>query len=287
LAEPAQFPVEQVEDGVGIARAHTVTKLGPEYRGHVLVGGSHGGIYAAYLAAKAGARAVILCDAGVGKDRAGIGGLDYLNRAGIAAATFDVHSARIADADDILRRGKISFVNEVARAQGCAPGQSVLDCARKMRRAPPARGEAPTYAESRFLLQDNPGGPEVWGIDSASLVRPEDTGQILVTASHGALLGGRPDNVLSVTPLAIAYNDAGVGADQAGIGRLAVLEARAIAAVTVAAASARIGDCRSAWETGVLSHLNAPALALGGRAGQSLKKFVEGILAAHRAQKRP
>ena len=55
--------------------ADSVTTLPANTRGEVLLSGSHGGSYSAYLAALAGARAVILNDAGVGRDRAGIGGL--------------------------------------------------------------------------------------------------------------------------------------------------------------------------------------------------------------------
>ena len=48
--------------------------------GKVLVAGSHGGVIAAYLGAKAGVHALVLNDAGLGKDRAGIAGLFYLEK---------------------------------------------------------------------------------------------------------------------------------------------------------------------------------------------------------------
>ena len=48
--------------------ADTITKLPPEAEGAVIVSGSHGGRYPGQLAAKAGARAVILNDGGVGRD---------------------------------------------------------------------------------------------------------------------------------------------------------------------------------------------------------------------------
>ena len=78
---------------VPIVVANSVTKLGPETRDAVLIGGSHGGVYAGYLAAKEGARAVILNNAGVGKDEAGIGSLAWLDKLGIPAATVDHRSA--------------------------------------------------------------------------------------------------------------------------------------------------------------------------------------------------
>src|SRR5580692_4856271 len=70
-----------------IVIADSITRVGPEASGAVVVNASHGGVYAAYLAAKLPAAAAIFNDAGVGKDRAGIGGLDYLDVLGIAAAT--------------------------------------------------------------------------------------------------------------------------------------------------------------------------------------------------------
>ena len=73
----------------------SITKLGPQFRGTVLVAGSHGGSYCGYLAALAGLRGVIFNDAGVGLDNAGIGALDYLQQLGMAAATIAHTSARI------------------------------------------------------------------------------------------------------------------------------------------------------------------------------------------------
>jgi len=43
---------------------------------------------------------VILNDAGVGRDRAGIGGLALLDTIGMSAATLSHRSARIGDGDD-------------------------------------------------------------------------------------------------------------------------------------------------------------------------------------------
>ncbi len=77
-----------------IAAVDSVTQPG-DAAGKVLVAGSHGGVIAAYLGAKSGAHALILNDAGLGKDRAGIAGLFYLDAIGMAAAAVDCNSARI------------------------------------------------------------------------------------------------------------------------------------------------------------------------------------------------
>lgn len=261
-----------------IAIADSVTKLGPEHRGKVLIGGSHGGVYAGYLAAKAGARAVILNDAGIGKDEAGCGSLAFLDGIGMAAATVDCRSARIGDGDDMAANGRISRVNETAAGVGCQAGQSAMDCAHAMLAATAPAGEPPVYEESRFLLRDSDDGPKVWGIDSVSLVRAEDAGQIVIAASHGGLLGGDPTTAIKVDALAAVFSDAGVGKDGVGITRLPAMDARGIAGATVDCQTARIGDARSVWETGVISHINDTAAAMGAAVGMTTKAFADCVI---------
>ena len=97
----------------------TVTKLGPEAVGRVVIAASHGGVYAGYEAAHAGVRGVILHDAGVGLDQAGIGCLAYLGGLGIAGATIDYRSATIGNGESMANDGVISFVNDTAARAGC------------------------------------------------------------------------------------------------------------------------------------------------------------------------
>ena len=111
----------------------------------VLVGGSHGGIVSAWFAARSGARAVILHDAGVGKDAAGIAGLRWLERIGMAAATVSHHSARIGDGADVLTSGVISHANAGARAVGVVAGMSCREAAERLTRATRSPGEVPDY----------------------------------------------------------------------------------------------------------------------------------------------
>ena len=259
----------------GIVTAASVTKLGPEHMDQVLIGGSHGGIYAGYLAAKAGARAIILNDAGGGLDNAGFASLAYLDALGRPGATVAHDSARIGDGDDMARRGVISHVNDRAAALGCAVGQSAMACAEAMRAAPLPSGAVPSYEEARFLFSEDGESPAIWGVDSASLLRPDDAGQVVLTASHGALLGGDAASAVKYDVLACAYNDAGVGIDDIGISRLPALDQRQIAAVTVDCRTARIGDVRTMWQGGVISHLNKTARRLDVAAGDSLRSFAQ------------
>jgi hypothetical protein len=130
----------------------------------------------------------------------------------------------------------------------------------------------PDLEETRSRLSAGP--PPVWAVDSASLVLPEDAGAIVITGSHGGLLGGRPETALKVDARAALYSDAGGGMDDAGISRLPALAARGIAAATVSAASARIGDAKSLYRDGVISHVNAVAAAAGARPGMTARDFV-------------
>ena len=258
-----------------IVIADSITRVGPEASDAVVVNASHGGVYAAYLAAKLHAAAAIFNDAGVGRDRAGIGGLDYLEEFGIAAATVGHDTARIGDGADMMARGVITHANGLAASLGVSRGQSCRDAAAALQRAQQTDRAPPEALEAAFLLIAE--APQVWALNSASLVLPEHSDSIVVTGSHGGLLGGRPETALKYDVLGALYNDAGIGIDEAGISRLRALDARGIAAATVSAASARIGDARSTYEDGIISRVNARAASLGLREGISAREFVAGL----------
>ncbi|MDP6030400.1 MAG: hypothetical protein QGG98_03165 [Pseudomonadales bacterium] len=265
-----------------IFTAPSITKLPENIAGRVLVSGSHGGIYPAYLAARSGVRGVVFNDAGGGCDDAGFASLPYLDNLGIPAATCSHLSACIGDGKDMMGRGKISRVNLVAAQLGSSVGQSVSETAGLMTFAGLRRFEAPVYQESRVCFLETGAEPGVWGIDSASLVQSGDIDQIIVTGSHGGLLGNDPATAIRVQVAACAFNDAGVGIDRVGITRLPVLNERGIAAVTVDCMSARIGDARSMWETGKISYVNQVSRAMGIAPGQSLPVFAEKVRRAIR-----
>jgi len=79
----------------GMLAVDSATRLGAEALEQVVVCGSHGGLYPAWLAARAGVRAVVLNDAGIGRHQAGIAGVMWLGHLGIAACAIDHRSARI------------------------------------------------------------------------------------------------------------------------------------------------------------------------------------------------
>lgn len=260
----------------------SVTTFGTDARGRAALAASHGGVYAAYLVAKAGLKAVILCDAGVGRERAGIGGLDYLDELGIAAAAVGHRSARIGDGADCHTRGVISFANRRAAEAGVRRDMAGREALEILSATPSAAASSPPpMSETRHRMEEAElSGVQVFTLDSNALVRPEDAGHIIVTGSHGGLLGGRPETAVKADVFAAVYNDADRGADDAGISRLPALDKRSIAGATVSAFSARIGDGLSTYRDGYVSAVNATAAALDGEIGISARELVARLVAA-------
>ncbi|MBU4611481.1 hypothetical protein IMZ29_13350 [Achromobacter sp. GG226] len=271
-----------VEPSVRVVVLDSITKLDAAHAGQVVVAASHGGAYPGYLAARGGVRAVILNDAGLGKDDAGIDALAFLAALGIPAAAAAHQSARIGDGADLLASGRLSRINAPAAGAGCQPGMAVAEAAQRLRVHRPLASAIgiPTQAEARHDLVPGAAVP-VAGLDSVSLLAPGDRGAIVVTASHGGVLAQSGSDSVAHPVLAVSFHDAGGGKDDAGYGRLPLLQARGLAAVTVAGHSARIGDARSCYVDGVLSRANACAQALGAREGMRLKAFIAGLLARH------
>ncbi len=253
------------------------TQLDAAARGAVVVCGSHGALYSAWLAARAGVRAIVFNDAGIGRHSAGIAGIAWLNNFEIAACAVDYRTARIADGAAMLESGVVTTVNDAAAAHGCLPGHTCRQVAKcLLENAPelPHAVDVPEIGLTRLRI-GNTGHREVWAIDSVALARPEDRRAIVVTGSHGGLLGGKADDgMLDVDVFAAFFNDAGGGEDDAGFARLPTLDPRGIAAATVSCNTARIGDGRSTYDTGVISRVNAVARRLDLKEGMSAREAV-------------
>ncbi len=98
-------------------------------------------------------------------------------------------------------------------------------------------------------------------VDSITELTADDAGCIAVSGSHGGLSSAR--YALAARPLLSVFNDAGGGLENAGVAALYFLQNHQLAACTVAHNSARIGDAHSTLATGIVSGLNAQAVALG------------------------
>ncbi len=262
---------------VRICTASSSATASSDCRGQVLVSGSYGGEYNAFHAGKWGLRGVILNDAGVGKNDAGIRGLAYLDRVGLAAAAADARTCHIGDAEHMLAHGIISHVNAAAQAVGCRPGDSALECAQRLRAAPIVESPMPEVRGGRRVLIRSSPAPAIICLDAAPMLEERDAEAIVITGSHAALFRGKPDGLVKPQVRAIFFSDAGVGLDRAGIARLSTLDERGIAAGCASAQSAEIGDAQSIYREGVLSHVNETAARLGVLAGQRIVDCVASL----------
>lgn len=260
----------------------SVTHLTAEARGRVAVCASHGAVYAAWYGAMKGVAALILNDAGIGRERAGISGLAWLDEVGVPAATVSHNSARIGWGADMPERGVLSFVNAAAASLGLRPGMACSAAIDLLQRAvlAPAPTPAPLDEARHEVIEAGDKGIRVFVLDSNGLVGKDDAGHVVVTASHGGLLAGKPETAVKSDVLAAVYVDADRGLDDAGISRLPALQARGIAGAMVSAFSARIGDGLSVWNDGFVSAINAEAARRGGAIGQSTRDFVAAIIAS-------
>lgn len=260
-------------DFANFKQVDSINHIDEADRGRVVLASSHAGLYCGYRAVRFALRGVILNDAGVGYREAGIAALPFCEAAGMPAASVSYLSARIGDCADMRARGVISHANAQARALGVVPGmacEAAVACLLQGPLVVPTPPEA--QRETRSVLTVN--GQAVVCIDSASLIQPEDAGKIVITGSHGGLIGGDARKAINVAAQLAVFNDAGVGIDRAGIGRLVPLDTRGIGAVTVSHLSARIGDGLSTYHDGVISHVNGQAAARGARVGMRLQAFV-------------
>ncbi len=260
--------------------ADSVTDVRPSRPGEVAVTGSHGGETAIRYAIQAALSGVIVNDAGVGCDGAGIAGLVIGDRAELAVAAVSHDTARIGDGEDTLASGVVTHVNRVAASRGVFVGMaaesaaSVLVGARSPGALPLPAWTSETRG-SRILLAS--GDPPVIGLDSASAVDPGDARSVIVAGSHGGLVGGAP---LRHPVLAAVFNDAGVGKEGAGIARLPRLDPLGIPALAASHETARIGDAAHTYAFGRVSHVNEAARACGVAPGQAVRDATA-ALAAH------
>lgn len=254
----------------------SISDFDPLLHTGVTLTGSHGAANIIDFLHGARLQGIVVNDAGSGKDDAGVSSLSLLDAFGLPAAAVSHRSSRIGLASDTLEYGLISRFNLSAARAGVSRGMTAINAADLLRLGqsviiPSMRQNL--EPDSRILLPGR--GRTVILADSASSVLPEDTGRIIVTGSHGGLVGGHACRSLSASAFAAFFNDAGRGSGNAGIARLTALQERGIAGIAVAADSARIGSALSTYKEGIVSALNDRALSLGILSGQSVLTAVE------------
>lgn len=93
-------------------------------------------------------------------------------------------------------------------------------------------------------------------LDSVALIDSTHAGTIVVTGSHGGRSAAGFVVDVREKPLAVFFNDAGGGKDNAGKVGLDMLQAIGVAAACYSHMSARIGDAQDGLDNGVLTDLN-------------------------------
>jgi len=205
-------------------------------------------------------------------NRAGVAGVMALDKIGMAAAAAAHTSCHIGSAQSMLEHGVISVANQTAQALGIEPEQPLTVAIAHLQQAPEPQGALPPITEARRIIEL--AGVRILLCDSASLVQTDDTDAIIIAGSHGALIGNKPARALKTNAKFAAFNDAGGGLDNVGIGRLPALQTRGVAAVTYSHNSAEIGSAQSAFSDGEISACNSLAQALGAHPGMSLRSFI-------------
>ncbi len=260
---------------------NSITDAGPKVEGAVGISGSHGGVYPAGVASAAGLRAAMFNDAGIGFENAGVGGVLALDSVGMAAAALDCMTCRIGSAEDALENGVVSVANAAAQALGVEAGMTAKMAAEFLDAASQPANRLSPPPEAQKIVQAERGPIHL--LDSASVVSPALDGEIIVTGSHGALIGGDPKRALKAKAHAAVFSDAGFGKDQIGVTRLPALQQLGVAAITASHETCRIGDAESIYETGVITGLNDVAAEIGARIGMSVKAFMLAAIISKRS----
>ena len=99
----------------------------------IIVSGSHGGTSSAGYALDVKVGAAFFNDAGIGKNRSGISGLELLQDADIIAIAVSHETAEIANAQDTYENGIVSFINACAEKAGIKKGMTVIDAVNILR----------------------------------------------------------------------------------------------------------------------------------------------------------
>ena len=112
-------------------------------------------------------------------------------------------------------------------------------------------------------------------LDSIALIDSSHAGTIVVTGSHGGRSAAGFVVDVSKKPLAVFFNDAGGGKDDAGKVGLGMLQAIGVPAACYSHMSARIGDAQDGLENGILTDMNDLAKQIG------VKKDMQVLQAIH------
>ena len=242
----------------------------PENTNPILVCASHcgdNGTFAAKLSG-CGVKAVFLNNAGIGKNQAGISGLEFYEAKNILACAVDHYSAEIGVAQDTWDSGIISHINALAEKAGIKVGNTVQDAVarilsvinlisfsqNKMRLESLNIEKKESEIAPKKQTQIQIAGKTITVTDSITFLDNSNTGDILVCGSHGGVSAGHYAQKFQLK--AVFFNDAGIGKNNAGIKSLDSLSDAGILACTVDCMSAEIFNGRDTLENGIITVCN-------------------------------
>ena len=104
-------------------------------------------------------------------------------------------------------------------------------------------------------------------LDSVALINSSHAGTIVVTGSHGGRSAAGFVVDVDKKPIAVFFNDAGGGKEDAGKVGLEMMQAIGVIAACYSHMSARIGDAQDGLENGILTDLNDSAESVGIKIG--------------------
>lgn len=101
-------------------------------------------------------------------------------------------------------------------------------------------------------------------LDSIAHISPDMAHAVVVSGSHGGVSAAQFVLALAPNlPLAVFFNDAGIGKDKAGTAALELLEGKGVICATYSHTSARIGDAQDGLNHGQISCVNHLAAQAG------------------------
>jgi uncharacterized protein YunC (DUF1805 family) len=124
--------VKKQEGKYRIIVTNTAGSYDENNKNDVVIDGSHFGVNSAKMAVDAAVKGRIGNDAGIGKNSAGIAGLNILEKVGIPGAAVSSMSAKIGVGMSTWDTGKVSTVNESARKIGVKVGMTTKEAANVM-----------------------------------------------------------------------------------------------------------------------------------------------------------
>jgi hypothetical protein len=114
-------------------------------------------------------------------------------------------------------------------------------------------------------------------LDSVALINSSHAGTIVVTGSHGGRSAAGFVVDVDKKPIAVFFNDAGGGKDNAGKVGLDMLQAIGVPAACYSHISARIGDAQDGLDHGILTDANDLAKQAGIKINLQLLEAIDYI----------